>query len=84
LQNKSFKGSQKNLLVNKNQNFMKCPNCGGEMEKGTLSGNGNIWLKPGFRAKILKATYLGLANPYVYAWKCSNCGKIELYAEKKS
>lgn len=61
---------------------MKCQNCGGEMEKGTLSDNGNIWLKPGFRAKILKATYLGLANPYVYAWKCSNCGKIELYAEK--
>jgi hypothetical protein len=54
------------------------------MEKGTLSGDGNIWLKSGFRAKILKATYLGLANPYVYAWKCSNCGKIELYAEKKS
>jgi hypothetical protein len=41
---------------------MKCQNCGGEMEKGTLSDNGNIWLKPGFRAKILKATYLGLAN----------------------
>jgi len=65
---------------------MKYPNCdcGGEMEKGTLSGNGNILLKPGLRAKILKATSLTLGNPYVYAWKCQNCGKIELYAEKES
>jgi len=52
----------------------KCPKCGGEMEMGYLR-DAPYWR----RGKNLLQLGFG---PRVFAYRCKNCGYIELYAEK--
>jgi len=54
----------------------KCPKCGGEMEIGHLS-SAYYWR----HGKSMWTTEIG---ERVFAYKCKNCGYIELYKEMKS
>ena len=58
---------------------MKCPNDQTEMEKGSLIMNGTKWVS--YNNGLLSKLFLsGIAPmPRVFAWKCTKCGKIELY-----
>jgi len=51
----------------------KCPKCGGEMEAGYLR-DAPYWR----RGKSLLQLGFG---PRVFAYRCKNCGYIELYTE---
>ena len=58
---------------------MKCPKCGGEMEEGVIEGI--IWYG-GKLGKLSKWATSGFGlGKKVSAWRCFNCGKIELYSE---
>lgn len=50
----------------------KCPKCGEETKEGTLPGA--PWWKPG------KGLF-GLKKNRLLAYRCENCGYIELYAK---
>ncbi len=62
------------------ENFMKCPRCSSEMEKGILNG-GASWVKADGIATTLIEVGSSFGNIVIYAWKCSSCGKVELSAE---
>lgn len=58
---------------------MQCSKCEIQMEKGTLAYNGANWIKvpdkrPWWMVSVLKMKY-------VYAWRCSNCNRLEFTAE---
>lgn len=61
---------------------MQCPNCKIEMEKGNIP-NGLKWTKPLWRYKGWRslASYGGVEQIDLDAWKCSKCGKVELTTE---
>lgn len=62
---------------------MKCPNDQSEMEQGAIS-HANTWLKNDgniVRQFDRKLTNIISKSPWVIAWKCPNCGKIELTSE---
>jgi predicted nucleic-acid-binding Zn-ribbon protein len=52
----------------------QCPKCGGEMEIGLLS-SAYYWTQ----GKSRWTTGIG---PKVFAYKCKNCGYVELYVEQ--
>jgi predicted nucleic-acid-binding Zn-ribbon protein len=59
--------------MNENE-VKKCPKCSGEMEIGFLS-NAPRWTRG--------TSIWQIGGPRVFAFKCRNCGYVELYAEKK-
>ena len=56
---------------------MKCPLCKREMEKGNLLGHGTTWGKTKFVVGM--ARLFAGDKPEVIAYKCPQCGKVELY-----
>lgn len=60
---------------------MKCPNDKTEMEKGYLLDDSRIWATDDVIQKAFRA--LHHFNTKVFAMRCPNCGKIELYSEVK-
>lgn len=62
---------------------MQCPNCKIEMEKGQLSGRGVVGdFKWSPEKAFGNAFYLG--GTKLVAYKCPQCGKVELTTEVKS
>jgi len=59
---------------------MKCPKCGEEMEKGVLGSDGVRWQHK-VSATFVKIVPQSIAGPFVWAWRCSKCGKVELNSE---
>lgn len=59
---------------------MKCPNDQIEMKKGFLNNQGASWSDDSG-----EASYLQAASPYytVVAYRCEDCGKVELTIEQK-
>lgn len=59
---------------------MRCPKCDIEMQKGQLGSTGNLWME-----KIVSTTavkFLSMSKaPFVFAYRCPNCGKVELISE---
>ena len=55
---------------------MKCPNDQSEMEKGELISEGGVWWAN-------EGTILGFSGEGLTAYKCLECGKIELTTKKK-
>lgn len=60
---------------------MNCPNCKVEMEEGFT--NGIVWQKARIWGTVGLAKLFNKSTKRVIAWKCSMCGKIELYSELK-
>ena len=54
----------------------KCPKCSGEMEIGHLR-DAPYWRRG---TRMLKFGF----GPRVFAYKCKNCGYIELYAYERT
>jgi len=52
----------------------KCPKCSGEMEKGYLDGAW-VWRKGENYFQIGR-------GKRIWAYRCKNCGYVELYVEK--
>lgn len=61
---------------------MKCPICKVEMEKGGLINNGNLWFNEGFQVSANRMSFKG--GEVTYAYRCPECGKVELTTGKKS
>ena len=63
---------------------MKCPKCGGEMEKGYMGdrGHANFLLRGGLWARKINwlGTLSGAEDTTSYA--CNKCGFIEMYLAK--
>jgi predicted nucleic-acid-binding Zn-ribbon protein len=58
------------------QESMKCPRCGGQLEKGNLGYSG----RTAFPITILKkGDFIG---DKIIPFYCKNCGHIELFNEK--
>jgi hypothetical protein len=59
---------------------MNCLKCEQKMEKGALAGEGAYWNDQGFLESLQPKNWFGAQK--VTAWKCTNCGYIELQVEK--
>jgi predicted RNA-binding Zn-ribbon protein involved in translation (DUF1610 family) len=53
-----------------------CPNCGGIMEKGHLASPGEMAVIWAMKTGILRAK-----TAKVFAYRCSNCGIVQLLTE---
>lgn len=60
---------------------MKCPNDQTEMEEGFIDTG--YWLS-GKKPSLSKVFAIGRKTIYAIAWRCSKCGKIELYTEMET
>lgn len=61
---------------------MKCENCKIEMIEGSLFSNGQVWIDRSRMTKIGRWFLNPSGKNTVVAWKCGNCGKIDLRVEK--
>jgi len=59
---------------------MKCPNDSSEMIRGGIGNYGNLWIAEGLRTSLLR-NFAG--KNCIYAYRCPQCGKIELTTESE-
>ena len=57
--------------------FMNCPNCKSEMEKGMLFNNATGWTNK-LSDTLLKIGSAITMTKALYAYRCPKCGKVEL------
>jgi len=60
---------------------MKCTRCDSETEKGVMTGDGRHWFGlKSKRGKMVASKFVtpGFGATEVWAYKCTNCGAIDL------
>jgi hypothetical protein len=60
-----------------------CPNCKNNLEKGFLGTENESWISE--KSVMAKLNWIEqpptFGKPRLYAYRCADCGKVELYSE---